>query len=719
MYIFKNAFKSLVRAKGRNLLIALIVLVLSVSSCIGLSIKRANENLKTEYANDKEITATLTSTKPGAMMQGIPLETLNSYAENELVKDFSLSASLYFAAGDGIEPLDVSGSFEQNRDFRDKYGDVKNGEKITSSTSSSTTSTETTASDESSSDTAKTEGVVTNLSATASGKVLLLNNTASTPAEQESQNSQNGEAQESPSTQQPDTENPDVTDRDSQQQEGGISDSQGGNITDTDPSAPTINQDGSTEKGETQTPEESEKENSATSPSKDKNTEQGEETKDQQSPTSGKGTASTNQGSDNSTKTQPPTPPENNQSGKAEGVTKPENIEDGGRGGNTYITHKNEIINNQFFFNMASMNDFTVTGYNSEKAMPDYVSELGVLDLNNNSRNCVISKALAEENELEVGDKFKLANPNNEDETYKFTIVGICNTAQSGDSTDTSSNASFVDNYIHISGSAIDKIVASSEKKNATNEESTDEEETEKSNALSPIYSGTYSFRNRTDYDAMSQIVNEDNYTLVSADVENYEKSVKQLNTLSGYATYFLVVIFVIGAIVLIIINLFSIRDRKYEIGVLTAIGMKKRKVATQFVIELFCITFSALIIGSSIGAVSSVPVTNGLLTAINSPSAEASETISAFETPEDLPEETEKPSMPDINRGNKGNMNNQFQRFMGSTGNYIASITSATDITVIGQMILVGLGLTLISALSAVLFVMRYEPLKILSNRE
>ena len=233
----------------------------------------------------------------------------------------------------------------------------------------------------------------------------------------------------------------------------------------------------------------------------------------------------------------------------------------------------------------------------------------------------------------------------------------------------------------------------------------------------------------------MNDLVSEDDYSLVSEDVENYEQSVEQLDTLGGYASYFLVVIFIIGAIVLIIINLFSIRDRKYEIGVLTAIGMKKRKVATQFVIELFCITFSALIIGSSIGAVTSVPITNGLLTTINSASAEAdAEDLSSdFEIPnsEEGTNNGGAPNfgpgqmpdfengMPDMSKGGDNKFEGGFKGFMQNTNNYIASVTSATDLTVVGQMILVGLGLTLVSALSAVMFVMRYEPLKILSNRE
>lgn len=48
-------------------------------------------------------------------------------------------------------------------------------------------------------------------------------------------------------------------------------------------------------------------------------------------------------------------------------------------------------------------------------------------------------------------------------------------------------------------------------------------------------------------------------------------------------AGYFLIVILAIGAIVLIVLNIFNIRERKYEVGVLTAIGMKKSRVAISF----------------------------------------------------------------------------------------------------------------------------------------
>lgn len=46
MYILKNALKCIGRAKGRNILIGIIALVIAISACIGLSIRQAAENAK-------------------------------------------------------------------------------------------------------------------------------------------------------------------------------------------------------------------------------------------------------------------------------------------------------------------------------------------------------------------------------------------------------------------------------------------------------------------------------------------------------------------------------------------------------------------------------------------------------------------------------------------------------------------------------------------------
>ena len=65
-------------------------------------------------------------------------------------------------------------------------------------------------------------------------------------------------------------------------------------------------------------------------------------------------------------------------------------------------------------------------------------------------------------------------------------------------------------------------------------------------------------------------------------------------------------------------------------------------------------------------------------------------------------------------------------QQIMGGRGNavaagpvsYIQSVSSATNIVVLLELLGVGLILTIVSSLAAMITIMRYEPLKILSSR-
>ena len=622
MYIFKNAFRCIARAKGRNILIGIVVLLLSVSSCIGLSIKQANRSLKKEYTESMEISATL-NPKDMRKSGSISLETMTELAQSNAVKDFYYSTSVYFAAGDGIEPLDVAGSFRQNKDFRKEYGDIKSGD----STSSTTTTVENTA-------------------ATTTVKPINLAEEIEIPTEStHDTSSESGTSSEAPSQNDTPSDNNDATEEKPNQNDNSGTESM--------PQRPSTDSD-------------------------------------------------SNQGGGNRVPNFPSDMPSDGSQNGGNGS----NMPGGFRGGDTHIT-------NNYYFNMASMNDFTVVGYSSTAAIPDYVAALNVLDNESEELNCVISKNLAEENEMAVGDTFTLKNPNNEDETYTFTVAGICDTSQSSDTQDTAANASFSDNYIHVGRAAIEKILADSAEANPE-EEKDDSDEDEKSKVLTATHSGTFIFANLTDYNRFGDSLSED-YTLVSEDVSNYEQSVSQLETLGKYASYFLIVIFVIGAFVLVIINLFSIRNRKYEVGVLTAIGMKKYKVALQFVIELFVITFIALTVGSAVGAATSVPVTNSLLTTVN----QEEQTVSQEKSTASANNGFTPPDMPGSESDRAQFKGNRPTQFGGKVNNYVAQVKSATDMTVILQMILVGLGLTLFSSAASIAFVMRYEPLKILNNRD
>jgi putative ABC transport system permease protein len=64
----------------------------------------------------------------------------------------------------------------------------------------------------------------------------------------------------------------------------------------------------------------------------------------------------------------------------------------------------------------------------------------------------------------------------------------------------------------------------------------------------------------------------------------------------------------------MILLSIISIRERKYEIGVLRAMGMKKKKVMWGLWAEIIVVTCICFILGMGAGAALSQPVSDTLL---------------------------------------------------------------------------------------------------------
>ena len=253
----------------------------------------------------------------------------------------------------------------------------------------------------------------------------------------------------------------------------------------------------------------------------------------------------------------------------------------------------------------------------------------------------------------------------------------------------------------------------------------------ESESKITGTLSATYSFADTESYYAFETEVRtlglSEDYTVSSSDVSAYENSLAPLETLSTMAGWFLIVILIIGGVILVVLNIFNVRERKYEVGVLTAMGMKKWKVAAQFICEILVVTMIAVIIGAGVGAVSSVPVTNALLEGqVESQNSQQSQMEQNFGRPGDF-----GGGFPGGNMGGMpggmpsdfpddiGGGKNPFGGMFEGAANYITEVDSAMNLTVVFQMIGVGLLLTLVASAASVLFIMRYDPLKILANRD
>lgn len=330
----------------------------------------------------------------------------------------------------------------------------------------------------------------------------------------------------------------------------------------------------------------------------------------------------------------------------------------------------------------------------------------------------IISKSLADFNKVAVGSTITVENTATTSKTYKLKVVGIYqnSTNTSGATTGGPGGSAGSDpaNAIYTSVSTLTKLGLNSGSSDA--------------DAAQLSYS--YVFANQMGYDSFVSAVKKaglsSDYTVSSADVSLYAASLVPLNNLSQFALTLLLIVLGVGAIVLVTLNLFNVRERKYEVGVLTAIGVRKSKVALQFVIELFIVTMIGLAIGVAGGAAASIPVSNQLLA-----SQVAAQQSQQQSQQQQFGRGFQAGAAPSGSAGGNGSSTGGQSnngpaltggvsgRSFGKTAvNYISSINASVNLKVVGQLVLIGLALTIISALVAIIFVMRYEPLQILADR-
>ena len=397
-----------------------------------------------------------------------------------------------------------------------------------------------------------------------------------------------------------------------------------------------------------------------------------------------------------------------------------------------------------------SSGDFSLVGFSSDEAVAAAAN--GTFTMadgqvfgygEDSDGDVIIAKELADFNGVDVGDEITLADASDEDTTYTFTVVGIYeNDAASSGAMGgpMASTASDPANAIYTSVSTLASIGLDADSTSSTDTSSDASDSSDSTTESSTQLSYTYVFAGKDDYETFVADVTaaglDDDYTVSSTDVDQYESSLIPLDSLSDFALTLLAVVLAVGAVVLVTITLFNVRERKYEVGVLTAIGVRKAKVAAQFTLELLIVTMVGLALGAGVGAVASVPVSNRLLAAqVEQQQSQQSDRQAQFgrdmQSPGDAPGSNEgpdasdsgsadsdasgssdaAPSQPD---GAPGGMMTGFSK----AADYVSSVDATVDLGVVGRLILIGLGLTLVAALAAVVFVMRYEPLQILADR-
>lgn len=105
-----------------------------------------------------------------------------------------------------------------------------------------------------------------------------------------------------------------------------------------------------------------------------------------------------------------------------------------------------------------------------------------------------------------------------------------------------------------------------------------------------------------------------DNYA-VKTDELMFESIAGPVESLKDFSLTFLFIVLILGAVIMILLSVIAIRERKYEIGVLRAMGMKKKKVALGLWAEIIAITCICFILGMCVGTMVSQPVSDAIMT--------------------------------------------------------------------------------------------------------
>lgn len=351
----------------------------------------------------------------------------------------------------------------------------------------------------------------------------------------------------------------------------------------------------------------------------------------------------------------------------------------------------------------AEKGTFSLVGYDSYEAMSDFISGTytivdGSVSSDFEGDNIVISEELATLNNLKVGDTITFVSPYTTTYTIKATITGIYkeNTESSSDMSQMYSNSA---NKIITNSTFIKKILAGDAKITAT---------------ITP----TFFIDNIDNVDKFSEEVTEkglSKYYTVTSNADEISKATESVDNVKIFATTFLIITLVIGGVVLMVINMINIRERKYEIGVLRTIGMKKSKLSLQFMFELLIVAIGSLLIGAGVGSYLSVPVANKLLeNEIANSSSKVEDIRNNFGRPDfSSPENEDNTEAEDRRPDDFKNMNLGVAKV-----NEVTDINAVVDFKVLGKLLAIGVALTLFSSLASVISISRFSPLTILKER-
>ncbi|MFJ6268012.1 ABC transporter permease [Lysinibacillus xylanilyticus] len=196
-----------------------------------------------------------------------------------------------------------------------------------------------------------------------------------------------------------------------------------------------------------------------------------------------------------------------------------------------------------------------------------------------NKKVALIEKRLAEENELQVGDKLKIKSTDETSEV-ELEIIGIYKNSGITDFEENLPAMMHPSNKVYTNYDATKEMYEESDTKGVSINEA--------------IYY-LNDPENIQDFKAEAKKTNID-FDLFKLDAHDalYQKMVGPIENIAATSKMIVYLVSVAGSIILGLIIMLTIKERRKELGILLAIGEKKRKLIGQLLVEVLCIAVLA-----------------------------------------------------------------------------------------------------------------------------
>lgn len=362
----------------------------------------------------------------------------------------------------------------------------------------------------------------------------------------------------------------------------------------------------------------------------------------------------------------------------------------------TSTTENTQQPNDKGFGGMGRIQaDLSVQGVTFTKAATTFTEGNATLtkgrhltDEDTDKRVAVIEKTLAKNNDLQVGDNITISSPNDENTKVTLKIVGLY---ENNSTSSQGMNNAFLNPYNQI---YVPYTVANTLKG---------------SDSKDTVESAVYYMQDPADIDTFvakakaSKSIDFDTFK-VDANDDLYNQMVGPINNVASFSTTVVYIVTIAGAAILGLIVMMSIRERKYEIGVLLAIGEKKSKMVGQLLIEILLVAVVSVAISIGSGNFVAEKVSNQLLQQELAQNEDTSTQTNPFGS---------------SGHGGPGGMG---MRGMSQQTQQVETIDdlhvhiSQSDI---GHLAIIGLLIALISTLLPALSILRLQPKTILTKQD